>query len=331
MPLKKSSQTATNVFAFGKKSGVDLTVLRLKKVLNFKVAGYYRSTYNLKFVDWLLDPITVDAKKNHNSTKLLDAKLGRANLEAVGSLIEALADAQPELLIVDGEETIAKIANKLDCDWIYLSPEHLLDGLKIKGEYKHLLFQRYMDVCYDWPKGNRIIYSAIGNFDNHISSNYEWITPEWIREELGDKVYDCVFLLDDPSRAAFFTKLAECLNLKIAVGLPYDASSKYVDTFNIFSDFSQFIGKTDVIFCFGSNSLLTDALMNEKKILISPKMSDYESLINAQTVQELGFGLEVGQLEFLGSLALDEFKRAFRKLPEPKKVKNLNPGILQVV
>ena len=67
----------------------------------------------------------------------------------------------------------------------------------------------------------------------------------------------------------------------------------------------------DWAFCFGEGEYIADGVIGGvKKFIISPRLDDYESILNAMIMEKLGIGIEVGQIEKMGKYGVDQLREA---------------------
>ena len=60
------------------------------------------------------------------------------------------------------------------------------------------------------------------------------------------------------------------------------------------------------VFCAGETSVISDALNSGSNIIVCPNLNDMETVINAMYLRNAKIGRELGQLELMENVAVDE-------------------------
>jgi hypothetical protein len=153
------------------------------KDCEFKTASFYRNSFLLKNIDWILD-VVYDVNKHSNN--YLET-LGCANPPKVSPIyaemiLNHLADWKPDLVISECEPFSAHIAKLFEVPLWYCSSFLQIPSLNING------FFPVKNSLKKLPKGDRyFVYSFIGNIEKQPSINegYEWVSP--YPESIGDR------------------------------------------------------------------------------------------------------------------------------------------------
>lgn len=241
-------------------------------------AAYPSSGRLLQFVDWNLHA----AKQN------------------ISVLEQDIKRYYPDLVLIDGEPIVARIAHKLDIPIIYCSPLHLLDGLEWTKRDRgyHATIEKLRFRLSSFPPGiNKFIYAPFGGFDLNLKEGFEWIDPYHltVRKDAGNSV---LLSLGDLKREVAFREICQDFKkLNFTQAHPNDEW------------YPSSLEASSTIITDGSVRQIADGIYNYKKLLVCPKIQDPENVLNAVLCHNLKVGKNLGQLELAGLEALERFEQ----------------------
>jgi hypothetical protein len=266
------------IYSAPNRIGANIQLSRFLKNLDsnheIKIAAYNKSSYSIKHIDWLLDSIPlVDLEYKDELNSI------RYNQYHIENLIKDVAEFNPDLIISDNEYLFGHIAHEVDVPLWYCSPLNLLNGIKWKNERLIYSYYFYRYKKYKFPKADKyLIYSPFCDIKKQpqIKETYEWVRPYY----------------EDPIQ----------YNIE-----EFERKEKFKDIIK----YIKF--KNDYSFTDGNTDSISDSLYNNKKIIISPNINNVEALINGVLVSEYNIGYNLGQIELMETLAVEEIENAYNK------------------
>ena len=274
-----------------------------------KTAAYIKSSYNIQFIDWTLDALIDESMVTGNNLdkkdliKLFDHDyLPNLIAKQAALLIEEVSAYAPDLIICDGEPILAHIAKSLNIELWYVSPLHLLNGIKWNFPGCHYFY--YLEnqrVAMDtWPKADKtFIYSPFAWFGLKLKKGFQWICPDVIANN--DPFIDATFISTDHERIKDITNIVNCFNSNIKLNY---INSKW-------------------LFTSGETSVISDGINSGVgRIAVAPRIDDPELLINAFLINKLRLGDDLSQIEFMDKFSINEIENSFLK---PRMQYNLFP------
>ncbi len=265
------------IYAVGNRVSGAIRLSRfLKNIDNkheIKIAGYSESTYLISHVEWILNSISLTKLAFKNS--LYSAKY---NQDYISNIIKDVIEFDPDLIISDDEYVFSLMANELNIPLWYCSPLNMIDG--IKWEEKHIYsYFFFHHKRYKFPKADEyLIYSPFCDIENppKLKENYNWVRP-------------------------YYENCSHYLIENIERKEKLDSIIKYVKL------------KDDYFFTDGNTDYISDAIYNNKKIIITPSINNVDSLINSVLVEKYNIGYNLGQIELMNMLAIEEIEKAYNK------------------
>lgn len=303
------------LYAAGNRSSSGDQFKRIKEHLSeheIKFAAFSSATQFIQTIDFVLDYFYSFWHDRPSYKRIVQEGFLTKELEAYAACISNFA---PDLLIADQEPLTTSIAKLLEIPIWYCSPVHLIGGCPLKSKdvfYKEQsqLFRMEMTV---WPKADRIfIYSPFSRLKKiPINKEYEWVEP-----------YSNVkYSKEKDLNIAFFSQrekeIYSIFNASKFEG-PFFSHSKFnsskISGYSIIdSEYDFLIQCSKNVFCAGETSIITDALNNNSNIIICPNLNDVETTINASMMKIFGIGRELGQIELMGNLAVDELNNCLNE------------------
>lgn len=263
-----------------------------------KVAGYPTLTHffgtNFNVIDWNLEAINASPPRiRSKKAELLTKDIIRYN---------------PDLVIIDNEPIIARLANQLGIPIVYCTPLHLLDGLE-DPIYKESHYSGRLNSIYsrikELPKGViKFIYSPFGDFSSlSLKKGFEWIQP-----------YHGIFAVRDnnllstieSNRGKAFQEIFASLRVEVTSSTRKDPL--YQNSFERY-----FLTE-------GYTAYLADALYNGCNVLITPS-TDMEGMLNAALVEKLGLGVDLGQIELTPKTAVEKINNFIESNENSKNIR----------
>ncbi len=301
------------LYSSGNRLGANNQLQRFLEYLSpshtVKVAAFVRGSHSFKNIDWTLDSlyqnILPPIKKRELVQIFKHNGLPSINKENAIIFLNEADRFEPDLIISDGDPVSAHIAKTLGvCLW-YCSPLHVYDGIEWEKDqlrYCSLLEATRKMLIRTMPDPDRIfVYSPFGDisFRPTLRTGYEWLMPYHKNDNVQSAQEDNIFVLNDPDRTQILTKIVNALNHKVTV----------IDS-DLVEDYSSLLKGCSKFVTTGETSYIADAFYQEKEICIIPSLKDPESLLNSILVKEYGIGIDLAQLELMGSFAVDELDKA---------------------
>lgn len=245
-----------------------------------RVAAYPKSGRFLTHIDWNLDAVKHDKKNLH-------------------LLQQDIEKYYPDLVIVDAEPIVARLASQMDLPIIYCSPLHILDGLnwsKNSRNYSAVL-THIRQKLIKLPKGIiKFIYSPWNDFSNSLSTRdgFEWLRPYHLENSNDSNATLSLAIVDNPIRKQNLFDILKYCNVSIFND----------DIFNY--SYQDHLCRTKYFLMDGQTRHLSDAIYNGKYPIIFPDVSDGETLLNALLCSNLNIGKNLNQIELIGRVAVEE-------------------------
>lgn len=247
-----------------------------------KVAGYSSLYGAFDHFDWTLDPI-------------------ESYPELAKKIESDIVDWEPDLVIIDAEPIVARIAAKHNIPIVNCSALHLLDGVRWKrGQRKYTtVLELTRHKLGELPPARvNLIYSPYGFTGAELKEGYEWIEPYAISVEGQPKhSMACVFDNDRYDSLCMFA-------LRSAENIVRWRGTQHYETT---------LADAKSILTEGYSSVIADALANGKEIRVIPNVKDPEQALNALMCSAYELGEDLGQIELLGMLALDDLEKSFER------------------
>lgn len=255
-----------------------------------RIAAYPSASTYVNPIDWNLYAIRNDAT-------------------ALSELNKDVKNYYPDLVIVDGESIISKIASYLEIPIVYCSPLHLLDGIvwkKGQRQYSAHL-EQVRQRLKKFPQGVcKFIYSPFGDLDNspELRDGFEWIQPY---HKTVPKHTNSILLstIEDNIRDSKFQTILQKLMYSVIFDKCFNNS--YIEN----------LAQSLYIFTEGHTQYISDALYNNRYPIIVPNTKDPETLLNAIWCCNLTVGVDVGQAELIGRAALSQIDKALDGISIP--------------
>lgn len=287
-----------------------------------RIAAYLRSSRSFQHIHWTLDALqhNILPKKRSQELQQIFGHSGvpLVNMENATVFLSEVVEFEPDLIISDGEPISAHIAKALGVRLWYCSPLHLLDGIDWeKGQLRYLsLLENTRKMLSKLPEAeNNFVYSPFGDirFRPVLKSGYEWILPYHNSiEKSPAEQQETIFVLNDFDRFPPLTKVLNSLSTKIALASPFGESFTNIDHYSVDDTnvYNALLKGCSRLITTGETSYVADAFYQEKGICITPSLDDPESLLNGILIREYGIGIDMAQVELMGSFALEEVEQA---------------------
>jgi hypothetical protein len=239
--------------------GSNITISRILDQLKdheIRVAAYYRDNQYIKVIDWCLDALFLNKSGRINYFKKYHGIDGPfVSHKLVEMMINELILWAPDLIISDCEEVTATLASILEIPLWYCSP--LLQTIGLQHTKSMLQYPSYKIKNYlrTLPKANR--YLIYSPLCDIVNKPMLNEGFEWV------KTY--------------------CKQ-------PNKITSSGVDL----SLYKKFKSKDDLITT-GETSFVVDCLFSGKPFYISPNVSEWEQMLNADLCHIYGIARNVGR------------------------------------
>lgn len=262
------------IYSLGDRRSANLQAKDLLQYLpNAKVAAHASTSSDyLPIIDWNLDSIKHD--KNNISLLYKDIEL-----------------YAPQLIIVDAEPILAKIANYLGIKTISISAMHAIDGIELessqKTKYKNIL-KKAKSILDTLNVSKKYIYSPFGDLhaDPPIKNGYEWLSVTLPY----NKVNGNILVVNDNSRVSYLARFIKSAGHNFSI---HDVDA---------------MTSNSCVFTTGDSALISNALECNNYLFLAPSLSDPEAVYNSMLCAEYGLGIDLGSVEVLGRYALNMFK-----------------------
>lgn len=263
------------IYSAGNRIGSELQLSRFLKNINkdyeLKIAGYVKSTYNITRVDWLLN--SAHKRKISNEIFINTAY----NSEVIENILKDVIEFGPDLIISDNEHIFGYIANEIEVPLWYCSPLNLIDGIDFGNRSIYSYFYFKFGKRYKLPQAERyLIYSPFCDIKNSpkLKNGYEWVRP-YYEDSLN-------YSIEEIERRSKFDKI-----------------NRYIEY------------KDDYTFTDGHTDIISDSFYNNKKIIIVPSIDNVESLLNGELVDRYNIGYNLGQVELMEMLAIEQIEKTY--------------------
>ena len=314
------------VYAAGNRLGAGTQLYRFlegaESNLTIKVAAYIKSSLLIDHIDWTLDALhnKFSEKKKDVLSEIFDHQnVPNVGISEVELLINEIEEFNPDLIISDGEPITAHIAKSLNIRLWYCSPLHLLDGIIWEHGQMRYSFSlgKTKKVLSRLPEADKkFIYSPFGDIAMRpmLKPGYEWIRP--YHYKMNDSIFkEGIAVIQDPKRISILSKLLNCTSFDITLVSQFHYQLSHLYSRNILDlkSYRKLLSDCSWFLTTGETDYLSDAIYNNISICISPRMDDPEALLNATLCSYYRIGTNVGQVELMDKLALDEIENSFNK------------------
>ena len=191
----------------------------------------------------------------------------------------------PDIIITDREPFLMAIAKTLNIKLFDISPINIYFAIEWgNNEYKYKnVLNSFIRDQYYLPKADEyFIYSPYYRFNIKLKKDFKWIKP-YVEKMEGEEEY---------------------------ISLTYRDISKILKYCSI----KETLSKAKTAYCTGETSLMSDLILNDiDNIHIMPDLSDPETLINAMVNRKVGLGQDLGQVELMQHMAVEEIESVKKK------------------
>ena len=310
------------LYSAGNRTGAGLQLTRFLRDTEHevKVAAYLKSSQTLPHIDWTIE----GANHKFSSRRVSDlhdvfgvGKFPHICVESAEILLADVHEYAPDLIICDGEHIMADVAHALDIKLWFVSPLHLLNGIKWKkGQLKYdSLLDSHRRMLHRLPPANKtFICSPFCNVEGvEIKDGFEWIKPYYHDIELKDPKNN-VAIVKDIERVSELSKILNCVppfDLTLFSKFSYDLSKLNCINIKKVEEYKNLLSECRWLFTTGESSYIADALYaGIPNICISPGLDDPEALLNAILCEWYNAGDNIGQIEKMGRYAIDEIEKS---------------------
>lgn len=301
------------VYSLGKEYGGALQLRRFLQAIDFpcqvKIAAHLHQLPYLPRIDWVMDAVYNKVQEtgwedyyNLFGKRELTRDL---NFHAVKTLLEAIEDFQPDLIIGTGEYIATHCADWLGIPFWYLGGSLLAFGAADMSQ--HLIFKQH----FNWSTGNEkltrmptpekyIVPNPFPILDSFTSRlKFEMCAPYYLPAKATEKSgYGVIAVMGE--RENIIRKIARNIELEVKIGG------------DLAEDYPELLGGADWMITSGESCYLADGLYNGiERIFVVPKLEDAENHLNAIIYQRDYHSPYLGQLEKAESLAPDLLREAF--------------------
>lgn len=295
---------------------------KLDKRHDVRIAAWNDSSYCFDNVDYIFDACYQETPSVNVSSKIKNLYKwsgypASATQFSLIDLYESVNEFKPDYVISDFEPLSYSLAKSCKAEFRWCSANHLYDGVFLN---KYEKFMTYFDVLsgmYDafvtkWPKAKTYILSPFRYLKyKKPNEGYAWITPVYVKEKVSNEKTKVVAYLSDMSRVEKLTKIVAGLSTKVVLFRPKGFQTDLVENYDLQDEetYSRHLYSCDSIFTDGDINAISDGVMNCKKIVIAPKLNQYDALIHSSAINEYGYGFECGQVEKMENWGLFELER----------------------
>ena len=303
------------LYAAGNRSSSGDQFRRIKEYLSeheIKLAAFSSATQFVPIIDFVLDYFYSFWHERFSYKRIFQGGPLTKELEDYAARV---VDFNPDLLIADQEPLTASIANFLKVPVWFCSPIHLVGGCNVRSKdifYKEQSNNLRLEFNH-WPKADRVfIYSPFSRIKGiPLSKGFEWIEPYSNIKQSKEKDLNLAFFSQREK------EIYSIFNASKFEG-PFFSYSKFnsskIPGYSILdSEYDSLIQHSKNIFCAGETNVITDALNNNSNIVICPNLNDVETAINASFIKNTKVGRELGQIELMGNLAVDELNNCLNE------------------
>jgi hypothetical protein len=322
------------LYVAGNRYGAGLQAKRIIDNLEghtIKVAAFLKSSYFIDNVDWVLDALYVPQKRSKIGN-LLAYKLKRGiDKNILETLMSDISIFEPELVICDDEYVVANIAKTFKYPLWYCSPVPSYLGMSIGSvDFKYEANMRKYIIDFQCaPPADRILmYSPYGDYFRDMPRSsvehkmpkakvgFEWVSPYFVKESDTEEIKsDTLMVINNISRFSSISKIANYSDKKIIISSLFNNQFPGIESFSIkdIGSYKKLIKGAGKIFTTGDTATVCDAFYNGKSMVISPDLTDPESMINSYMIKRFYFGVDIGQFEFTEKYALGILDNAIDK------------------
>lgn len=229
----------------------------------------------------------------------------------------------PDLVITDFESLSAFLAKLQRVPLISLDNQHQLTNTKIKlpDEYaNHLLIDRLVIKSMVWQADYYLVTSF---FKTPIIKKNTFLVPPIVRSEVlkmkpQKQDYVLVYLTGDFQE--IIKELKKLDQKFVVVGLKTERTEGNIEFKNFSTDtWLKYLANCRAIIANAGLSLISEALFLKKPYLALPVKKQVEQIINAQYLEQLGYGLAANRFsvrafkEFMNNL--ESYERKLKNYP----------------
>lgn len=255
--------------------------IQLSRILSYnsqheiKIAAFYRNHRYLPCIDWCLDPIasnlTLKAFKNK-----IDIQAFYKNSNLFSLIFDDVEKWKPDLVISDCELTTGYIAQLLKIPLWYCSSVLISEAINWKKHFNDIGIRH---LIINLPSANRyLIYSPFGDIVNcpeinkSVQDKFYWVQPY-------SEIPEDIVLVSDEVR----------IN---------DANFKAM---------ARMSRSNSICLTSGETSFIADSLYSDFNIVVAPDPNDEEQCLNADLVEYLKVGANIGKAEVNLNYAKNKF------------------------
>ena len=296
------------LYAAGNRSSSGLQFKRIKEHISnheIKLAAFSSATQFVPTIDFVLDYFYSFWHERFSYKRIFQGGSITKELERYAACVYEFS---PDLLIADQEPLTASIASLLKIPVWYCSPVHLVGGCVLAS--KDVFYREQCDLfrieLKTWPKADRtFIYSPFLKLkDLTINKDFECIETYSKLDYSENKDLNLAFFSQREK------KIYQIFNASKFEG-PFFSYSKFASSkipgYSINdSEYNSFLKFSKNVFCAGETSVISDALNSGSNIIVCPNLNDMETVINAMYLRNAKIGRELGQLELMENVAVDE-------------------------
>lgn len=274
------------LYSLGKRHSANfqaLDFLQSSQQFEIKIAAHVSCIDGyINQVDWNLDALKYDKK-------------------VISTIYAGIESFEPDLVIIDGEPIIAKLAHMLNVPIWSISALHLIDGVYLengqKSKYKHAVSST-RDLLSDINPVRKFVYSPFGDLDAEpaLKDSYEWISPSLPCSIINKRAA----ILTDSVRKPKLARILSHTDCKFEICTPNQVSTN------------------SIVLSMGESAIISNALENNNYIIVVPNVMDAEAVFNAVLINEYGLGIDFGQIEHMDRYAIQLLNNVKSSLSEVK-------------
>lgn len=321
------------LYAAGNRSSSGLQFQRIKEHISnheIKLAAFSSATQFVSTIDFVLDYFYSFWHDRPSYKRIVREGPVTKELETYAA---SIAEFDPDLIIADQEPLTAAVGKFLKIPIWYCSPTHLMDGCFIRSQ-NYFYREQFRSFQYEsrvWPEADRtFIYSPFSRLKIiSLQKGFEWIEPYSNIKQSNVKDLNVAFFSQRESEVFSIFQASKFegpffSNSKLN-------SSKIIGYSINDSEYNSLLSQSKNVFCAGETSVISDALNNNSNIIVCPNVDDYETVINASLLREAEIGRELGQIELMGSVAVDEVNHSLNQQFSYKLRNNLSVQYLHEI
>lgn len=301
------------IYAIGKEYSGVLQLRRFLQAIDFpceiKIAAHLHHLPYLSRIDWVMDAIynrtqVIVWEDFHNlfGKRELYQNL---NFHACKTLLEAIEEFQPDLVLGDGEYLVIHCADWLGIPFWYLGGSLL--SLGAADMTQHKVFKQ----IFNWSSYNEklirmptpekyIVPNPFPILDSFTSRRQiEMCSPYYLEAKATEKSgYGIIAVLGE--REQIIRKIAKSIELEVEMGG------------DLVENYQDLLGGADWMITSGESCYLADALYNGiERVFVVPVLKDPENHFNSIIYQRDYHSPYLGELEKAESEAPDLLREAF--------------------